>query len=116
MVDYLAVDIKGPFEKYEEIIGGVKVDLNKIKESVQLIKSSGIDYEFRTTFVRPLLVVDDFERIGEIIKGAKRFVIQNFTGRKFVKEDNNFFPASQKELEESQKVVKKYVQEVLLRD
>ena len=125
LVDYLAVDIKGPFEKYEEIIGGVKVDLNKIKESIRLIKDSGVDYEFRTTFVRPLLVVDDFEKIGEVIKGAKRFVVQNFTphhygagftGRKFVKEDNNFFPASQKELEESQKIVKKYVQEVLLRD
>ena len=47
-VDYIAMDIKAPLERYEEAIG-VKIDTTLIRESIQIIKNSNKDYEFRTT-------------------------------------------------------------------
>ncbi|MCM8762230.1 MAG: anaerobic ribonucleoside-triphosphate reductase activating protein, partial [Candidatus Omnitrophica bacterium] len=54
LVDYIAMDVKGPYEKYEVMVG-VKVDMSKIKESISLIKGSSIPYEFRTTVVNEML-------------------------------------------------------------
>jgi pyruvate formate lyase activating enzyme len=49
-----------------------------MKESVSLIMGAGIDYEFRTTAVKGIHTRDDFEKIGEFIKGAKKYYIQQF--------------------------------------
>ncbi|MFA5386152.1 MAG: anaerobic ribonucleoside-triphosphate reductase activating protein [Candidatus Paceibacterota bacterium] len=77
LVDYIAMDIKGPFEKYHQISNS-KIDLGKIKKSIKLITNSGIDYEFRTTIVRSQLSENDFVKIGEMIKGAKLYALQKF--------------------------------------
>ncbi|MBQ8460641.1 anaerobic ribonucleoside-triphosphate reductase activating protein [bacterium] len=77
LLDYVAMDIKAPIEKYEEIVG-VKVNKEDILESINLIKSIGIDYEFRTTVVKSQLSFDDFEKIGQMLKGAKRYYLQKF--------------------------------------
>jgi len=76
LVDFIAMDIKAPEEKYSKICGA-KADLEKIKKSIELIKNSGIDYEFRTTLV-PLLSEKDLLSIGELLKGSKKFVLQQF--------------------------------------
>ncbi|MEK7580550.1 MAG: anaerobic ribonucleoside-triphosphate reductase activating protein [Patescibacteria group bacterium] len=57
---------------------GVGVNLENIKKSIQLIKDSDIDYEFRTTVVTGLLTVDDISEIAQEIKGARRYVLQKF--------------------------------------
>lgn len=77
LIDYLAMDLKGPWEKYEKIIA-VKTNLNKIKESVRIIMSSGQPYEFRTTIVPGLAGKDDISKMGEIIKGANQWYLQAF--------------------------------------
>jgi len=91
LIDYVAMDIKAPLgaktqnskfktqnrkTKYEELTG-VKVDLKKIKKSINLIKKSGLDYEFRTT-VAPLLTEEDILEIAKELKGVKKFVLQVF--------------------------------------
>lgn len=77
LVDYVAMDIKGPIEIYGEITG-VEVDATKIKESINLIMSSGVDYEFRTTVIPPLHKENEIEKIAEEIKGAKKYALQKF--------------------------------------
>jgi len=81
LVDYIAMDIKAPFERYREITN-VDVDLAKIKESIELIMNSNIDYEFRTTVVKSQLMMEDIVSIAKIIEEARLFVIQRFVPTK----------------------------------
>lgn len=77
LVDYIAMDIKAPLYKYRDITQ-VNIDTEKIKESINIIMNSGIDYEFRTTVVKSQLDKKDFISIGELIKGAKKYYLQKF--------------------------------------
>ncbi|MFH1100476.1 MAG: anaerobic ribonucleoside-triphosphate reductase activating protein [Methanobacteriota archaeon] len=77
LVDYIAMDIKAPRTKYDEL-AGIKVDLAKIAQSIELIKNAGIDYEFRTTVVPDLLKQEDIVEIAQWIQGAKRYFLQQF--------------------------------------
>lgn len=86
LVDYVAMDIKAPLEKYYDIVR-IKVNQDKILESISLIMNSNVDYEFRTTVVKSQLSYTDFEKIGELIKGAKRYYLQKFVPSKIL--DNN---------------------------
>lgn len=77
LIDYIAMDIKAPLEKYHKITGTI-IDKNAIKESIDLIINSKIDYEFRTTVIASQLSFDDFEEIGKLIKDAKQYFLQKF--------------------------------------
>ncbi len=77
LVDYIAMDIKAPFDKYHDVIK-TPIPLEKIKESIDLLLEDKVDYEFRTTVVKEQLIFDDFEKIGQLIKGAKKYYLQKF--------------------------------------
>ncbi|SNZ07150.1 pyruvate formate lyase activating enzyme [Persephonella hydrogeniphila] len=77
LVDFVAMDIKAPVEKYGEITGA-SVDKNKIIQSIDILKNSGVHYEFRTTVVKGLISEIDLYRIANLIKGAVRYAVQNF--------------------------------------
>lgn len=77
IVDYIAMDIKNSLKKYEKTVCA-KVDLDRIKMSVELIKNSKIDYDFRTTVVPGIHSEKDFEDIALWIGGAKRYFLQRF--------------------------------------
>ncbi|MCX7831768.1 MAG: anaerobic ribonucleoside-triphosphate reductase activating protein [Actinobacteria bacterium] len=80
LVDFIAMDIKGPIEKYPEIVRA-PVDLEAIYESIKtIIMSDGLEYEFRLTFVPGLLNVDDVVATAKKLKeiGAEKLVIQQF--------------------------------------
>ncbi len=76
LLDSIAMDIKAPFNRYDQVCG-VAVNLENIEKSIKLIMDSGLDYEFRTT-VTPDFELDDFKGIMELIDGCKRFVLQQF--------------------------------------
>jgi len=78
LVDYIAMDIKSSRENYSKAVGIPDIDISKAEESVRLIMGSGIDYEFRTTAVKGLHIVSDFEKIGEWLQGARKYFIQQF--------------------------------------
>lgn len=75
LVDYIAMDVKAPPEKYSTVCG-CTVDIQAVEQSVQLIRESGVQYEFRTTAHPALLTERDFLRICAWINGAARYVIQ----------------------------------------
>ncbi len=81
LLDYVAMDIKAPLERYGEVTKA-KTDGQRIRQSISLIMGSGIDYEFRTTAVKSLLSPQELEEIGRLIPGAKRFVLQKFVPTK----------------------------------
>lgn len=87
LIDYVAMDIKAPIEKYEEIICS-KVDTENIIKSIDLIKNSQTEYEFRTTVVKSQLSFEDFEKIGKTINGADKYFLQKFLPTKTL---NRFF-------------------------
>jgi pyruvate formate lyase activating enzyme len=77
LVDYIAMDIKGPVDRYKRWCG-VDVNTNKIKESIQFILEGKVDYEFRMTVVPFLHKEEDVYEAVEHVKAAKRFYIQEF--------------------------------------
>ena len=77
LIDYIAMDIKAPFTRYDEV-AGVPLDCDKLKKSVKIIKESGLPYEFRTTVVPGLLKPDDFHLMGQQIAGAAKWYLQSF--------------------------------------
>ncbi len=80
-IDYIAMDIKAPLENYSTVVNS-NIDTEKIKESIDLIMNSNLDYEFRTTAVKSQLTLSDFLKISETIKGAKKYYIQKFRNNK----------------------------------
>lgn len=114
-IDYIAMDVKAPEDKYNEVIGS-KVQLDKIKRSVKIIKESGLPYEFRTT-VAPILDKNDIEGIGKIIKGAGKWFLQQFKPDTELinNEMRKIKPHSQKVLAEMREMGSKYVKECKIR-
>ena len=80
LVDYVAMDVKAPLAKYSEITG-VEIDQSKIKKSIDLILSSGLDYQFRTTVIKPFLDEEDLSKIASFLQGAKRYILQPFSAK-----------------------------------
>lgn len=114
-VDYIAMDIKAPLEKYSDIVK-VKIDTEKIKRSISLIMNSGVDYEFRTTVVKSQLSFSDFEKIGQLIQGAKRYYLQKFVPSKTLDEKMmSETTYSTEDFEKIKEILAKYVDYVELR-
>ncbi len=77
LIDYVAMDIKNSPAKYEATCGGVNF-LPQVQETAQLLMESRIDYEFRTTAFAPSHTPEDLQAIGQWIRGARAYFIQNF--------------------------------------
>ena len=114
LVDYVAMDIKNCPEKYAVTAGRDELDLEPIRESAELLKNSGIEYEFRTTVVDELHKVPDFEEIGKWIEGDRHYFLQCFTDRDTVPFEGLSAPSKEK-LEACADVVRKYVRDVQVR-
>jgi pyruvate formate lyase activating enzyme len=112
LVDYYAMDIKYPLDHYDEIIN-VKLDTNLFTESIDLIRSSGADYEFRTTVIAEYHGVEEIEKIAKLVKGCRQYTIQNFRpditlDQKFAE----FHGLTVEKLAEMKKIAEKYIEEV----
>ena len=112
LVDFIAMDIKGPLDKYVAIAAR-PIDLAAIQESIALIKT--IDHEFRTTIVDSQLSVEDFESIGQLVRGAKRFALQAFRPGRTV---SPAFGAAKSfttdAMEQARRIMTKYVAECVV--
>ncbi len=77
LVDYVAMDIKAPLPKYSELVG-ITIEPARIERSIELIKRSGIPYEFRTTIVREFHSPQDIVDMASLIRGADQYFLQRF--------------------------------------
>ena len=80
VLDYIAVDVKGPPAKYSYITGN-NTDHAKLKETIALLKNSRVEQEFRTTVIPGLLEDEDLLSIAKEIAGCRRYVLQQFSLR-----------------------------------
>ena len=111
LLDYVAMDIKAPLEKYSQVTK-TNDDMMSVNNAIDLLLSGVVDYEFRTTY-SPDLNADDIEEICKRIKGAKKYAIQKYRvpeGEKVV-----MLPRKPSDHEIAGEIAKKYVQEVVLR-
>lgn len=97
LADYVAMDIKAPLEKYREAVAA-DVNVDALRKSIALIKASGIDYEFRTTLISPVLSADDIWKMCEEVKPVKRYVLQNFVAKKVLNHNAGIMPFTSKQL------------------
>ncbi|HHV61233.1 MAG TPA: anaerobic ribonucleoside-triphosphate reductase activating protein [Firmicutes bacterium] len=77
LLDYVAMDIKAPLGKYRELTRS-QVNLRHIDASIGLIRSSRVDYEFRTTVAPGLITGEDLLEIGRWLAGARKYVLQQY--------------------------------------
>ena len=78
LIDYAAMDVKNAFPYYGGTVGLTGFDVTPVKESIDLLMHSGIEYEFRTTVVREFHTVERIRELAASIAGAKRYFLQGF--------------------------------------
>ena len=129
LIDYIAMDVKAPADLYSKI-AGVKVNVQKIKQSIKIISESGVEHEFRTT-ISPIIdgenirwmKPEEVEEIGKLIvdvTGSKKhkYYLQKFVPRKqglVDKRLENFSETSDRLLNEIKRKVKKYLADCKIR-
>jgi pyruvate formate lyase activating enzyme len=115
LVDLVAMDIKAGPDGYEELAGFPNI--GKIKESIELIKNSGVDYEFRTTVITPFHTDEQMLGAGELIKGAKRYCLQAFVPQDALPDEEfrNTQRTTPARLHELEKLMAPFADEVTVR-
>lgn len=102
LVDYIAMDIKNTWEKYNETTG-TKVEIEKIKKSIQIIENSNKHYEFRMTINKTMHSKEDILKVQSFIKDKSRFFLQPYKQQEtqIIKQD--FGEWTQDEIKELEK-------------
>ena len=114
LINFVAMDIKGPLEKYQTIAAR-PIDLDAVQETIALLISSGIGHEFRTTIVREQLEPSDFHKVGEMVRGAKRFALQHFRpGSTLAPQFEQASTFSESEFQETKTIMEGYVDECVI--
>ena len=80
LVDYIAMDVKTSLSRYS-LACGVGVDVSNIIRSIEAIKKSGIEHEFRTTCV-PLLVDEEDVKLIRELTNCSVYKLQDFNSEK----------------------------------
>lgn len=114
LVDYVAMDIKNSLNFYGQTIGINNYKLAPVKESVELLLSNVVAYEFRTTAVRQFHKGKDMLTIAEWIKGAEHYYLQNFVDSGDVLE-SGLSGFSRQEMEDFQELIRPIIPTVELR-
>jgi len=118
LVDFVAMDIKAPPDKYNET-SGAKIDLEKIERSIEIIKKSDIDYEFRTTYAPSLEEADIVKLAKWITKTGevKKYALQQYRNPNVQLIDNRLLiPAHPKEyLTETLEKIKEIIPNSVIR-
>ncbi len=109
LVDYIAMDIKASLANYHKVTN-IKADFNNIEQSIKAIMDSGLGYEFRTTVMPRFHNEEEIEKMARMIKGAKKYYLQNFRNQKTLdpefRDDNCF---TEEQLAALRQIAAKYV-------
>jgi pyruvate formate lyase activating enzyme len=112
-VDYVAMDVKTSLEKYK-LLGAN--DTAPMMRSIDLLKTGKVAHEFRTTVVPQFVTQQDVNAIGEMVKGAKLLALQQFIPDDTLdKRFRNLLPYPPEDIEAFAKILRQYVDKVVLR-
>lgn len=112
-IDYVAMDIKSSPASYAKATGS-DIDIENFRRSVEIIKQSGIDHEFRTTAVKGIHNTEDFAEIARWVGDREKYFVQKYvdSGDILGADCGGFAPD---EYEEIMKVVKEIIPDAMLR-
>jgi len=115
LLDYIAMDIKTSFEKYNLFTDNKQVEQD-LTECVKIIMNSDIDYEFRTTCVPGIVDKSDLRAIGPKIRGAKKYCLQQFKAINTYDESfKSVKPYTKETLQEFKVILEEFVRNVEIR-
>ena len=117
LIDYVAMDIKNVPRKYLETAGLSEKNqqiLENVQKSIDILKKSKINHEFRTTIMKKYHNIEDLEEINKLIGKDEKYFIQNFEDSEYVL-DHNIEPFSEKELKEIKNKLTKNFQKTSVR-
>lgn len=77
LVSFIAMDVKSSLENYKKVTRN-EISPSKIALSVEMIKGSGIEHEFRTTVVPGIIDKKEILNIAKLLKGGALYVLQQF--------------------------------------
>lgn len=117
LLDYVALDLKAPFDKYPSLTGTAVVDPAEVKETVDFLKNCSFEHEFRTTVVPELLREEDILDIAREIAGGRLYVLQQFHPRSTMIDPSLFSlqPYSREKIAQVAHLCQKFLQKVHLR-
>lgn len=114
LVDWIAMDIKGPLAKYQDIVR-VEVETGKIERSVELIRDSNLPYIFRTTVVPGLIGEEELLEVAEWLNGSRCYQLQQFVPQNTVDPDYmKLEPYPAEEIKRWAEELRPYFQKVLV--
>ena len=113
MIDYVAMDIKSSPEGYEAAIGKA-FPIERFQRSAEIIRSSGIPHEFRTTLVKGIHRTEDMDGVGKWLAGEEKYFLQGFVDSGNLLGEG-FEAFSAEEMQEFLRVIRKYVPTAKLR-
>lgn len=114
LLDYVAMDIKASSKKYPPATGMSAFQFEQIMESIRLLMEGMVPYEFRTTVVKGIHEVEDFDEIGQLLQGCLAYYLQGFRESDTMIGEG-FEAFSQEEMEEMAELARKYIDRVMLR-
>lgn len=97
LLDYVAMDIKNSFKRYEKVTV-LKISIENIKKSMEILRKNNVNYEFRTTICKELTKIEDIEKIASMIKKDEKFYLQNFRNSEYIQKNIKLTPYSDEEL------------------
>lgn len=114
LLDYVAMDIKASKENYAVAAGVEGLDISRIEESVGILKGDKVPYEFRTTVVKGIHSIEEFEEIGQFLAGSRAYYLQQY------RENDNvivqgYDAFSKADMESMALLARKYIDKVVLR-
>ncbi len=110
IADFVAMDIKAPLDERYSVAAGVKVDIDKIERSIKQLLSNSVDYEFRTTCVPGLIDEGALSSIGENLRGARSWILQQYVpDNAYIEEYRNLDRVTAAGAEKFLRIARRYV-------
>jgi pyruvate formate lyase activating enzyme len=115
LVDYLAVDLKTAPQRYTELHPG-PVAPEKLLETLDICASAPVELEYRTTCVPGWVGREELAVLGELIKGAPLWALQQYhPEHALCGEAQAVRPYLAEEIESFAEQAKRYAQRVVVR-
>ena len=114
LIDYIAMDVKGPLTSYSRFCGGNFRNTQAISDSITLLKSNVIPYEFRTTVAKGLHTMEDIVALGRLLEHSQTLYLQNFISSKDVP-DKRLESFSAEELVQVKEALQPFISHVHIR-
>ena len=112
-LDYIATDIKTSPIKYPKL---GNMEISKLIKTIDILKKSKVNYEFRITVVPRLITKEDLAVIGQLLRGSKKLVLQQFVPNDTLdKEYEKIKPYSLDKIEKFAEIMRKYVKNTSVR-